>query len=159
MAYHENLRKMDVIVLIAPLLLLGIASWIDLKTREIPDLFCVSLLLIGFTAAVFGWAGIRWWMVLTGLAVGFTVGFLLFRFAELGGGDAKVIIGVGAVLGPVGIWFFLFWMALFGGVLALVARSRGQRDYAYGPALLLGYIGYLVFPADLFSTIKELMTY
>ena len=71
---------------------------------------------------------------------------------------AKVIAGVGAVLGPVGIWFFLFWMALAGGVLALVAKIRGQRDYAYGPALFLGYTGYLTYPANIWSTIRDLMT-
>ena len=150
---------MNHLLLLVPLLLLMVASISDLKTREIPDSISVALLITGITAAVFGLAGIRWWMVFTGLAVGFTVGYLLFRFAQFGGGDAKVIAGIGAVLGPVGIWFFLFWMALAGGVLALVARSRGQRDYAYAPALLLGYIGYLIFPADLFSTIRELMTY
>ena len=153
------LVNMDILLLLVPLIPLTAASWIDLKTREIPDVLSICVLLIGFVAATFGWAGIRWWMVLSGLAVGLIVGLALFRFAKFGGGDAKVIAGVGAVLGPVGIWFFLFWMALVGGVLALVARSRGQRDYAYGPALLLGYIGYLIFPADIFSTIKELMTY
>ena len=147
------------LILLLPLILLVFVVVVDQRTREIPDWITLALIGIGLIAAAGGFAGIRWWMVVTGLAVGFTIGYFLFRFAQFGGGDAKVIAGVGAVLGPVGIWFFLFWMALFGGVLALVARSRGQRDYAYGPALLLGYIGYLIFPADLFSTIKELMTY
>ena len=147
------------LILLLPLILLVFVMVVDLRTREIPAWITLALIGVGLIAATGGFAGIRWWMVVTGLAVGFTIGYLLFRFAQFGGGDAKVIAGIGAVLGPVGIWFFLFWMALFGGVLALVARSRGQRDYAYGPALLLGYIGYLIFPADIFSTIKELMTY
>jgi len=150
---------MSNIVLLVPLVLLLIASWIDLKTREIPDLITIGLLIVAITAAVFGWAGIHWWMVGTGAVAGLAVGCSLFRFAKFGGGDAKVIAGVGAILGPVGIWFFLFWTALAGGVLALIAKYRGQRDYAYGPALLLGYIGYLIFPGNILSTIRELMTY
>lgn len=150
---------MSHLLLLVPLLLLIIASGIDLKTREIPDLITISLLTCAIAAATFGWAGIRWWMVVSGGGTGLTIGFLLFRFAKFGGGDAKVIAGIGAILGPVGIWFFLFWMALAGGVLALVAKCRDQRDYAYGPALLLGYLGYLIFPADILSTIRELMTY
>ena len=133
-------------ILLVPVLLLVIASAIDLRTREIPDWISVALVLIGITAAGFGWAGVRWWMVLSGLLLGFLIGLALFRFAKFGGGDAKLIAGIGAILGPVGLLFALFWMAIFGGVLALVAVIRGQRDYAYGPAILAGYIGYLVYP-------------
>jgi hypothetical protein len=32
----------------------------------------------------------------------------------------------------------LFWVALLGAVLALVAAWRGQREYAYAPAITLG---------------------
>lgn len=31
-----------------------------------------------------------------------------------------------------------------GGVLALVARARGQRDYDYAPAIASGFPGYLL---------------
>ena len=150
---------MNQLVLLIPLLLLAIACWVDIKTREIPDQITLLLIATAVACAAFHFAGIRWWMVGSGLILGFLVGLVLFRFARFGGGDAKVIAGVGAVLGPVGLWFFLFWMALAGGVLALIAKVRGQRDYAYGPAILLGYLGYLTFPADIWSTIKASMTY
>lgn len=150
---------MSELALLLPLLPLLIAAAIDLKTREIPDWVSVILLLIAFWAASGGILNIRWWMVGTGLVIGLIVGFSMFRYAAFGGGDAKCIAGLGAVLGPAGIWFFLFWMALAGGVLALIAKIRGQRDYAYGPAILLGYIGYLLYPADIWSTLRGLMTY
>ena len=137
---------MDVLILIVPVGLLLIATWCDLRTREIPDWISVALVLIGITAAGFGWAGVRWWMVLSGLLLGFLIGLALFHFAGFGGGDAKLIAGIGAILGPVGLLISLFWMAVAGGVLALIAMIRGQRDYAYGPAILAGYIGYLVYP-------------
>lgn len=150
---------MSHLLLLVPMFLLIIASGIDLKTREIPDLTTVALLTFAIAAAIFGWAGIQWWMVASGGSIGLVVGFLLFRFAEFGGGDSKVIAGVGAVLGPAGIWIFLFWTALAGGLLALVAKFRGQRDYAYGPAMLLGYTGYLIFHTVILKTVRELMTY
>ena len=137
---------MDVLILVVPVVLLLIATWSDLRTREIPDWISVALVLIGITAAGFGWAGVRWWMVLSGLLLGFLIGLALFHFAGFGGGDAKLIAGIGAILGPVGLLISLFWMAVAGGVLALIAMIRGQRDYAYGPAILAGYIGYLVYP-------------
>jgi len=140
---------LDILILIVPVVLLMIATCCDLRTREIPDWISVALVLIGITAAGFGWAGVRWWMVLSGLLVGFLIGLALFHFASFGGGDAKLIAGIGAILGPLGLLFALFWMAVFGGVLALIAMLRGQRDYAYGPAILAGYIGYLVYPGGM----------
>ncbi|MGE0757662.1 MAG: prepilin peptidase [Pirellulaceae bacterium] len=138
-------------ILLAPLLLLLAASVIDLWTREIPDWVSVVLMAIGCLAACFGWAGIRWWTVVSGAGVGLGITCGLFRFGSLGGGDAKLITALGAVLGPVGLLFALFWMALAGGVLALIAMARGQRDYAYGPAIAAGYCGYLIWPAGMLS--------
>jgi prepilin peptidase CpaA len=149
-------RLVDVLILILPVVLLLIATWCDLRTREIPDWISVALVLIGITAAGFGWAGVRWWMVLSGLLLGLLIGFALFRFARFGGGDAKLIAGIGAILGPVGLLFSLFWMAVAGGVLALIAMIRGQRDYAYGPAIAAGYVAYLVYPGGVFSAVWKL---
>ncbi len=70
---------------------------------------------------------------------------LAFRFAELGGGDAKLIAALGMLVGPVGLLIVLFGMAIAGGVLSLVAICRGQRDYAYVPAITAGFIGYVSF--------------
>jgi prepilin peptidase CpaA len=147
---------LGVLILIVPVVLLVIATWSDLRTREIPDWISVALILIGIAAAGFGWVGIRWWMVLSGCLLGFVIGLALFHFAKFGGGDAKLIAGIGATLGPVGLLFALFWMAVFGGVLALIALIRGQRDYAYGPAILAGYVGYLVYPGGVFSAVWKL---
>ena len=148
---------MNELVLLLPVMCLAVAAWIDLRTREIPDWIPVALLLIGIVAATFGWAGSRWWMVVSGAVLGLVIGLALYRFAGFGGGDGKLIVGIGACLGPVGLLFALFWMALAGGVLALIAKFRGQRDYAYGPAILLGYVGYLFYPADVWSNFSALL--
>ena len=147
---------MDVLILIVPVVFLMIATWCDLWTREIPDWISVALILIGIAAAGFGWASIRCWMVLSGLLLGFLIGLALFHFAKFGGGDAKLIAGIGAILGPVGLLISLFWMAVAGGVLALIAMIRGRRDYAYGPAIAAGYIAYLVYPGGVFSAVWKL---
>lgn len=142
---------MNILVLFAPLALLMIATWCDSRTTEIPDWISVALLLLAVLAGGFGWAGIRWWMVVSGAAAGLMIGYALFRLGNFGGGDAKLIAAIGALLGPVGLLFLLFWMAIAGGVLALIAMARGQRDYAYGPAIAAGYCGYLVWPAGMLS--------
>ena len=90
------------------------------------------------------WLGLNLWLVLAGGAVGLALGFALFHIAKPGGGDAKLIAAMGLLLGPVGIIILLFWTALFGGVLALIAMLRGQRDYACVPAITAGFVGYWV---------------
>lgn len=138
-------------ILLLPLILLAMAAACDLRTREIPNWISVGIVLIAVVAAVWGIANISWWMVLSGGVLGLSIGAMLFRFANFGGGDAKLIVAIGALLGPVGLLFMLFWMALAGGVLALIALVRRQGDYAYGPAIAAGYAAYLVYPGGVFS--------
>ena len=136
-------------LLLLALLLLTVAAVIDLATREIPDWIPLAIVSTVVVSAFLGVAGIRWWMILSGMALGLGLGWLMFHWAHFGGGDAKLIIAVGAVLGPLGLTIALFWMALAGGVLALIAMARGQRELAYGPAIALGYLGYLIWPTGL----------
>jgi prepilin peptidase CpaA len=142
---------MTMLILLLPVLLLTIAAAIDVRSREIPDTIAVSLVLVAVSAATFGWLGIQWSMVGAGALLGCAIGYVLFRFAKFGGGDAKLIVASGAFLGPVGLLIMLFWMSLAGGVLALIAVARGERDYAYGPAIAAGYLAYLMWPVGLFS--------
>lgn len=141
------------LILLLAFALICCAAAIDVRLREIPDWIPVLLLGTGAIAAWLGLANVRWWMLVSGALLGFVVGYLMFRFGHFGGGDAKLIAAIGALLGPLGLWFFLFWMALAGGVLALVAVARGEHDYAYGPAIAFGFAGYLVFPAGILSLI------
>jgi prepilin peptidase CpaA len=39
----------------------------------------------------------------------------------------------------------LFGMAIGGGSLSLIAMLRGQRDFAYVPAITAGFLGYVGF--------------
>jgi len=125
------------------LALLMVATVYDLRTREIPDWISVAIAILAVAAASTGWLGIDLVIVAIGGIVGLTMGYLLFRFAKLGGGDAKLIAALGMLVGPVGLFIVLFGTALAGGVLSLVAMLRGQRDYAYVPAITAGFLGYI----------------
>jgi len=125
------------------LTLLIVATVCDFRTREIPDLISIAIAIVAVISASTGWLGIGLVLVAIGGVVGLTIGYLLFRFAKLGGGDAKLIAALGMLVGPVGLLIVLFGMAVAGGVLSLVAMFRGQRDYAYVPAITAGFIGYV----------------
>ena len=52
----------------------------------------------------------------------------LFYLGGLGGGDVKLMAALGAVVGPMALLCDLFWMALAGGLLALVANLAGKES-------------------------------
>jgi Flp pilus assembly protein protease CpaA len=73
------------------------AAAIDIAWRRIPNAFTYSLAAAGLVSQVaFGSivAGIL------GLAIGLSLGLLLFLLGSAGGGDAKLISAMGAMLGP-----------------------------------------------------------
>lgn len=121
---------------------------IDLRERRLPNR------LLGPTGAVFA-------VLLTASAVlgglwtdlgraavsGAVYGALLLTLRLLspgavGGGDVKLAPLVGAAAGWVGIDAAVVWaplgIALCAGIAGVRAKARGQRDLAFGPALLVG---------------------
>lgn len=93
----------SVIIHILALAALIVASISDLKTREVPDWISYALIATGvFIAAVQALldesiaalihAGI-------GCFVGLTIGFSMYYLGQWGGGDAKIIIGLGTLIG------------------------------------------------------------
>jgi prepilin peptidase CpaA len=126
------------------LLLASIAALYDLRTREIPD--WVSALLAGcaVVATAVGWTDVTWIALIYGALLGLALSFPLFALGGFGGGDVKLVVALGAALGPTSLLSALFWVALFGGALALVAILRGRRIFAYAPAIALGILAYWV---------------
>lgn len=103
--------------------LLAAAVWTDLRSRRIPNALTVTAfalaLLLRATAGVSP--------LLSGiLGAGLALLLLLPLFAVggMGGGDAKLLIGVGALFGPKGFLIALLCTALAGGILSLVAAAR-----------------------------------
>ncbi|PQO27663.1 hypothetical protein C5Y96_17255 [Blastopirellula marina] len=124
--------------ILVPLSVLAIATICDLRTREIPDWLSIALLVWGLLAKLAGWTELPWMALAMGFGLGLAVTLPFFWLGGLGGGDVKLITALGWVIGPVGLLITLLAMALTGGVLALIATLRGQKDYAYVPAILAG---------------------
>lgn len=103
---------LDILLISLTLIVLSIASYADIKTREIPDWLNFSLITgaLGIRAIVSISDG--WSIFLAGL-VGFLVCFVLaclFYYSnQWGGGDSKLLMGIGA---SIGIHLDLFWFSL-----------------------------------------------
>lgn len=117
---------MDVLVLLA----LAISVVTDLSKMRIYNGVTLPLWAIGplYYVAMWGIAGEGDWHVgLIGLAVMFPVHFLFFAIGVDKGGDAKLMIGVGACLGWwIGVEATIWAILLMGPVAVVVAIAKGR---------------------------------
>ena len=128
--------------LFVPLGLTGFAAAQDIRSRKIPNWVSLGLAGWAILATALGWSAITWPSLGIGLGIGLAIGLLMFVSGGFGGGDAKLLAALGATLGWKGILVTLVLMALVGGVLSGIAKLRGKRDLAYGPAIAAGVAGY-----------------
>jgi len=123
-----------------------IAAGFDLRRREVPDLIPLLLLVAAVAVAVLGQHPGGWLGLVTGLALALAIAWPLLTLRALGGGDVKLLVAIGAALGPLSLLGVLFWTALAGGLLALVTWARGSRRFAYVPAIAAGVLVQCVWP-------------
>lgn len=87
------------------IILLGllIGTITDLKTREVPDFLNFSLIASGiFLAIIASLLDASFTPLLhalLGLAIGTIIGYIMFYTGQWGGGDSKMIMGLGALIG------------------------------------------------------------
>ena len=135
---------LDITLIIITFIVLLTASYTDLKTREVPD-----WLSYGFIIAAVGIRSIfslEWgWFVLIsgllGLALCFGLACLFYYTHQWGGGDSKLLMGMGAAIGityPLVssslniVWFFLallFIGAFYGLVWMLLLAVKKKKIF------------------------------
>lgn len=130
--------------------LLVALSAVDIRTRRLPDILNLMLVISGLaTAALIDMS--RLWEHMLGAALGYgafvaiEVGYRILRGRDgLGRGDAKLLAGIGAWVGPIGLPSCVFVAALSAIVCILTVSLlkgrgvRGDTDVAFGPFLAFG---------------------
>lgn len=122
---------------------IGLAAAIeDIARRRISNWIPIA----GFVSGVFCLAFARGWRgafsALSGSLAGFLVFFVFYWLGGMGGGDVKLMAGLGAVLGIEHVWAAALWTAALGGILAALcvtlplAWNLGRRKPASGAAVL-----------------------
>ena len=140
-------------------LALIIAGFIDWEHYLIPDIFSLSLIPLGFILSYFfplhGFSHFKGlYLSLLGGITGFIslfligiLGKILFRKESMGGGDMKLLAGIGCFLGIRGVLLTIFISSLLGavvGILLIVLKIKKREEYIpYGPFLSLGAILYI----------------
>ena len=116
-----------------------IASWIDLRTRRVPNLLTMPLACSGVLLAALGAGSVTVGDAMFGCLVGLGIMLPLHVLGGTGAGDVKLMAAFGALLGPAGVVNAFIRMAIVGGLIALgVALYRGRlRETLNGAALLV----------------------
>jgi len=114
-----------------------LAALSDLFTLTIPNRLSIILVAVFFPLAFI--AGLPLETILMHLGAGagiLFIGFLLFTTGTFGGGDAKLLAAASLWVGITPLADFFFYMALFGGALAIVVLlyRRVPDVFVVGPA-------------------------
>ena len=103
--------------------LVGYAAWTDLRSRRIPNRLTLGILGCGLLLrAVEGLGSLS--AGLLGAGLGLAIAVVLFGLGAVGGGDGKLLIGVGAFLGHERFLGALLLIGVLGGLLGLVEAVR-----------------------------------
>ncbi|MBT4539901.1 prepilin peptidase [Candidatus Woesearchaeota archaeon] len=110
---------MNTIIFTIGLIALLIGSFTDLKKREVPDWVNFGLMFIGIgVSLLFSIISGNYFIILgsiIGLTLMYALGSLMFYTGQWGGGDSKMLMGLGALIGiPLFLPIkniFMFWKA------------------------------------------------
>ena len=132
----------DVLLISIILIVLIISAYCDIKTREIPDWLNFSFIFaaFGIRAILSTLHGINFLISgIIGFIICFGLAYLFYYTNQWGGGDSKLLMGVGAAIGvsyPLSseslqlLWFFLallFFGALW-GLFWMIGVAIKKRD-------------------------------
>lgn len=137
-------------ILIAVLFVaLAVASYTDIKKREVPDWLSYGLVAFGLGAnlllSIVNWSIFPLLYSVLGFGIFFAFAFLMYYTGQWGGGDSKLLMGVGAVFGfefskSIAVFFFSplfsFFMNLllvgvvYAMVLAVIAAFRRRKKFS-----------------------------
>ena len=123
---------MDLVAFLVGLGFLAVASWHDIRTREVPDLVSYGLILFAVGYGVAKALLLASWLPLLGMLAGFAagvgLGLLLFYLGQWGGADSKLLMGLGGLLG---LWLGNYDLLFFFVLVLLAGAAYGVLSVAW----------------------------
>jgi len=118
----------DRIALYLPLVVLLVGAAVtDLRERRIPNWLTLTVLATGLAQSCTRWALIPWSQSLYGVAVAFGLGILLYVLGARGGGDVKLLTGIGAWVGVTPVLWVFATAAIVSLVVVLVQCALQRK--------------------------------
>lgn len=133
------MQRLNSIILI---IFLAAAAYYDLKQNKIPNRITFPMIVWGIISMsmIGGMKGLQ--TSLFGFLLGFVIFFVPFTFHAMGGGDVKLMAGIGAMLGWQMIISVILYAAICGGIVVLIMAIYQKRLLA----VLLSAFGVLLNP-------------
>ncbi|NTV22449.1 MAG: prepilin peptidase [Candidatus Yonathbacteria bacterium] len=162
----------DTILLWVVVSLLVIITVYDMRHFIIPDLFvylfaAMSLVYICFPALYMGMWTMWWGDIIAGplFAIPFALIWLFSRGTWMGLGDAKLVLGIGWLLGvwgTISALLIAFWTGALWGLFLIGIQKKGvlwgrkktftmKSEIPFGPFLIMGTLLVLLFHIDIVS--------
>ena len=107
--------------------LLAWAAVTDFTSRRIPNWLSYTLILGGLFHGLTAATAVGLGSSLLGMLVGFALTFVFFAVGAMGGGDVKLLTGVGAWLGPLGVLLVFVVEAVVGMAQAVLQAAMQKR--------------------------------
>jgi leader peptidase (prepilin peptidase)/N-methyltransferase len=124
-----------------------ILFFIDLQHKILPDKLTLPLLLVGLIFAFIPDLDISPGSALIGCLAAFILFLLLAYFFQiitkkeaLGGGDIKLIAGVGSFVGIYGVIFTITAASVIALITLILLRHDLQKNFPFGPFLILAAV-------------------
>jgi prepilin peptidase CpaA len=117
----------DPFIFVPLVVLLCVAAITDLRERRIPNWLTVLTVAGGLAQSVIWGVPVSPAQAFLGLLVGFGLMFIPFALGAMGGGDVKLLAGVGAWLGPLGALQVFALAALVAAAVALCQALAGGK--------------------------------
>jgi len=122
------------------LLGLIVGSYTDLRTREVPDWISHGLIYLGFAVNIVLTIVYKEWFYLLYSVLGFILAFVLgwgmYKLGQWGGGDTKILMGIGSLIGLSPNLFLITFLvntllagAVYGIVWSVVVAFQHRKEF------------------------------
>lgn len=183
---YRKFRDAPITIVIFLLLVLSliIISTIDFQTYTIPNRLTYSLIILGLLSSPFNSflkqygrimiTSPEWLSLVVSSLLGFLVGggllYLIallgrgmFKREAMGGGDIKLISGIGAFLGVVNVLWVIFLASLLGaitgGALRIAGKYKKFQEIAFGTYISLAAVLVFLFQPGFNRLYLELISF
>ncbi len=126
--------------------------FIDAFHQIIPDSLSLPLIPIGLIFSLLPMSSISFRNSLLSAIAGFLLFFLLsWSYMKLkgqmglGGGDIKLIAGIGAFLGIAGLIFVILVSSIIGIITIIIIRHDLKKHFSFGPFMVIASILYVLY--------------
>jgi len=103
------------------------AMIVDVKHRRIPNWIVLAILLIGIVSSIGNHGGMGFINSVLGIIVGGLILIVPYIIGGIGAGDVKLMGAIGAFLWTWGVIECFIYVALAGGVVALLSMILNRR--------------------------------